>query len=123
MADAAVIDSTMASAMTGEGTDYADLAVLDLSLTAEEYAIGFRLGSDVTAAVDAAIEVLRVIRSLASSRTTMVIVTHEMQFAREVSDKVIFIDGGLLVERGTPEDVFGNPRHEHTKRFLERYSG
>jgi polar amino acid transport system ATP-binding protein len=68
-------------------------------------------------------EVLRVIRSLASSRTTMVIVTHEMQFAREVSDKVIFIDGGVIVERGTPEDVFGDPRHERTKRFLERYSG
>ncbi|MDR2665277.1 MAG: transporter substrate-binding domain-containing protein [Oscillospiraceae bacterium] len=51
-ASAAVIDATMASAMTGEGTEYADLAVLDLSLTAEEYAIGFRLGSDVTAAVD-----------------------------------------------------------------------
>jgi polar amino acid transport system ATP-binding protein len=68
-------------------------------------------------------EVLRVIRSLASSHTTMVIVTHEMQFAREVSDKVIFIDGGVIVERGTPEDVFGNPRHERTKRFLERYSG
>jgi polar amino acid transport system ATP-binding protein len=68
-------------------------------------------------------EVLRVIRSLASSHTTMVIVTHEMQFAREVSDKVIFIDGGAIVERGTPEDVFGNPQHERTKRFLERYSG
>jgi polar amino acid transport system substrate-binding protein len=54
-ADAAVIDSTMASAMTGEGTDFADIAALDLSLTAEEYAIGFRLGSDVTAAVDEAI--------------------------------------------------------------------
>jgi polar amino acid transport system substrate-binding protein len=51
-AGAAVIDSTMASAMTGEGTDYADLAVLDLSLTAEEYAVGFRLGSDITAEVN-----------------------------------------------------------------------
>jgi polar amino acid transport system ATP-binding protein len=67
-------------------------------------------------------EVLRVIRSLASSRTTMVIVTHEMQFAREVSDKVIFIDEGSIVERGAPEDVFGNPKSERTKRFLERYT-
>ncbi|MDR0445698.1 MAG: amino acid ABC transporter ATP-binding protein [Oscillospiraceae bacterium] len=67
-------------------------------------------------------EVLRVIRSLASRRTTMVIVTHEMQFAREVSDTVIFIDEGVIVERGAPEDVFGKPQHERTKRFLERYS-
>jgi polar amino acid transport system substrate-binding protein len=65
-ADAAVIDSTMASAMTGEGTEYADLAVLDLSLTAEEYAIGFRLGSDVTAAVNAAIEELMADGTLAA---------------------------------------------------------
>ncbi|MDR0838636.1 MAG: amino acid ABC transporter ATP-binding protein [Oscillospiraceae bacterium] len=68
-------------------------------------------------------EVLRVIRSLADKRTTMVIVTHEMQFAREVSDKVIFIDGGVIVERGTPEEVFGSPKHDRTRRFLERYSG
>ncbi|MDR3278421.1 MAG: amino acid ABC transporter ATP-binding protein [Oscillospiraceae bacterium] len=68
-------------------------------------------------------EVLRVIRSLADRRNTMVIVTHEMQFAREVSDKVIFIDEGVVVERGAPEEVFGNPKHERTRRFLERYSG
>jgi polar amino acid transport system ATP-binding protein len=68
-------------------------------------------------------EVLRVIRGLAERKTTMIIVTHEMQFAREVSDKVIFIDEGVVVERGAPEEVFGNPRHERTKRFLERYSG
>jgi polar amino acid transport system ATP-binding protein len=68
-------------------------------------------------------EVLRVIRSLADRRNTMVIVTHEMQFAREVSDKVIFIDEGVVVEQGAPEAVFGSPRHERTKRFLERYSG
>ena len=67
-------------------------------------------------------EVLRVIKSLAERRMTMVIVTHEMQFARDVSDKVIFIDGGVIVEQGDPENVFGNPQHERTKRFLERYS-
>ena len=66
-------------------------------------------------------EVLRVIRSLADKKKTMVIVTHEMQFAREVSDKVLFIDGGVIVEEGTPEEVLVNPRQERTKQFLERY--
>ncbi len=67
-------------------------------------------------------EVLKVIRSLAEKKTTMVIVTHEMQFAREVSDNVLFIDGGVVVEAGTPEEVLRNPKEERTKRFLERYS-
>ena len=68
-------------------------------------------------------EVLRVIRSLADKRTTMIIVTHEMQFAREIADRVIFMDGGVIVEQGRPEQVLGNPREERTKRFLSRYSG
>jgi polar amino acid transport system ATP-binding protein len=68
-------------------------------------------------------EVLKVIRSLADKNTTMVIVTHEMQFAREVSDKVLFIDAGLVVEYGPPEDIFTNPKEDRTKQFLERYSG
>jgi polar amino acid transport system ATP-binding protein len=68
-------------------------------------------------------EVLKVIRSLADKKTTMVIVTHEMQFAREVSDKVLFMDAGTVVEQGLPEDIFTNPREERTKQFLERYSG
>jgi polar amino acid transport system ATP-binding protein len=67
-------------------------------------------------------EVLRVIRSLADKKTTMVIVTHEMQFAREVSDKVLFMDGGVVVEYDPPEEVFGHPKEERTKQFLERYS-
>ena len=66
-------------------------------------------------------EVLLVIRSLAKKKTTMVIVTHEMQFAREVSDKVLFIDNGLIVEEGTPEQVLVSPKQNRTKRFLERY--
>ena len=66
-------------------------------------------------------EVLRVIRSLAVMKTTMVIVTHEMQFAREVSDKVIFIDNGTIVESGTPEQVLVSPKQARTKQFLERY--
>ena len=67
-------------------------------------------------------EVLRVIKDLAEERTTMVIVTHEMAFARAVADKVIFMDEGLIVEEGPPEEVLGNPREERTKRFLTRYS-
>ena len=51
---------------------------------------------------------------------TMVIVTHEMQFAREVSDYVLFMDDGLIVEQGTPEDVIDNPKNERTKAFLAR---
>ncbi len=67
-------------------------------------------------------EVLKVIRSLADKKTTMVIVTHEMQFAREVSDKVLFMDAGVVVEQGPPEDIFMRPREERTRQFLERYS-
>ena len=67
------------------------------------------------------VEVLRVIRSLAEKRTTMIIVTHEMQFARDVSDSVIFMDGGAIVEAGTPEQVFENPAMERTRQFLSSY--
>ncbi len=66
-------------------------------------------------------EVLRVIRSLADRNTTMVIVTHEMKFARDVASQVLFMDNGLVVERGTPSEVFENPKEERTKQFLERY--
>ena len=63
-------------------------------------------------------EVLRVIRSLKSSDRTMIIVTHEMEFARAVSDRVIFIADGMIEEEGTPEEVFGNPKSEKMKAFL-----
>lgn len=63
-------------------------------------------------------EVLKVMKDLASEGMTMVIVTHEMNFAREVADEVIFIDGGVIVEHGDPEDIFGNPKEERTKQFL-----
>lgn len=66
-------------------------------------------------------EVLRVIRELADRKTTMIIVTHEMSFARQVSDKVLFMDDGVIVEYGPPEQVIGNPKEERTKQFLERY--
>ena len=63
-------------------------------------------------------EVLDVMRKLAKEGMTMVVVTHEMGFAKEVADKVIFIDGGVIVEQGTPDEVFGAPKQERTKAFL-----
>ena len=66
-------------------------------------------------------EVLKVIRSLAQQNTTMIIVTHEMAFARAVSDRVIFMDGGVIVEQGDPEQVLGDPAQERTRRFLRSY--
>ncbi len=66
-------------------------------------------------------EVLRVIRNLAEQKTTMIIVTHEMSFARDVADQVIFMDGGVIVEQGDPKKVFANPEKERTRRFLESY--
>lgn len=66
-------------------------------------------------------EVLKVIRNLAERNTTMIIVTHEMDFARNVADRVIFMDDGVIVEQGSPQEVFGNPREERTKQFLTRY--
>ena len=66
-------------------------------------------------------EVLKVIRQLADEKMTMVIVTHEMPFARAVSDRVVFMDGGIIVEEGTPEQVFDNPTAERTRQFLRNY--
>lgn len=66
-------------------------------------------------------EVLKVIRDLAEEKMTMVIVTHEMAFARAVSDRVIFMDGGVIVEQGDPEQVLGDPAQERTRRFLRSY--
>ncbi len=67
-------------------------------------------------------EVLKVIRSLAKQRTTMIIVTHEMAFARDVADSVIFMDGGVIVEQGDARDVIEHPREERTRQFLARYA-
>ena len=66
-------------------------------------------------------EILKVIKSLAEEKMTMVIVTHEMAFAHDISDRVIFMDEGFIIENGTPEEVFENSENERTKRFLERY--
>ncbi|MBR3759576.1 MAG: amino acid ABC transporter ATP-binding protein [Ruminococcus sp.] len=67
-------------------------------------------------------EILKVIRELAADGMTMVIVTHEMAFARDVADHVIFMEGGIIVEEGTPEQLFGNTANERTKQFLQRYN-
>ena len=67
-------------------------------------------------------EVLRVIRGLADQHTTMIIVTHEMAFARDVADHVVFMDGGTIVEEGTPTEVFENTHNERTRAFLSRFS-
>ena len=65
-------------------------------------------------------EVLAVMKELAAEGMTMVVVTHEMGFAREVSDRVMFMDGGKIVEQGTPDEVFGNPKHPRLQEFLSK---
>lgn len=67
-------------------------------------------------------EVLKVIKSLAEEKTTMIIVTHEMAFARDVADTVIFMDEGVIVEQGEAKQVINNPQEERTQQFLSRYS-
>lgn len=68
-------------------------------------------------------EILKVIRSLAKEHMTMVIVTHEMAFARDVADRVVFMDGGVIVEEGAPQNVIERPQNPRTKAFLQRFSG
>ena len=77
---------------------------------------------EVTSALDPSLvgEVLDLLRDLATSGTTMLIATHEMNFARDVAHQVVYLDGGVIVERGTPEELFSNPKHDSTKQFLER---
>lgn len=65
-------------------------------------------------------DILRVLKQLASEKMTMVIVTHEIDFARSVSDRVIFMDSGVIVEQGSPKDVIDNPKNERTKNFLKK---
>ncbi|KJS51871.1 arginine ABC transporter ATP-binding protein, partial [Streptomyces rubellomurinus subsp. indigoferus] len=65
-------------------------------------------------------EVLDVLKDLARSGTTMIVVTHEIGFAREVADTVVFMDGGVVVEQGPPAEVLDRPRHERTRAFLAK---
>ncbi len=67
-------------------------------------------------------EILKVIKELAEEKMTMVIVTHEMAFARDVANHVIFMDNGYIVEEGAPEELFGNTQNERTKQFLQRFN-
>ena len=80
------------------------------------------LFDDPTSALDPEMvgEVLEVMKQLAAEGMTMVVVTHEMGFAREVADRVVFMDGGYIVEEGTPEEVFGNPQNKRTQDFLNK---
>jgi len=81
------------------------------------------LFDEPTSALDPEIvgEVLDVMKNLAKEGMTMVVVTHEMNFAREVADRVIFMDNGVILEEGTPDEIFNNPQKERTKEFLKRY--
>ncbi|HIR87205.1 MAG TPA: amino acid ABC transporter ATP-binding protein [Candidatus Limivicinus faecipullorum] len=81
------------------------------------------LFDEPTSALDPEIvgEVLDVMKNLAAQGMTMIVVTHEMAFAREVSDRVVFMDNGVILEQGSPKEVFGNPREARTREFLSRY--
>ncbi len=81
------------------------------------------LFDEPTSALDPEIvgEVLDVMKQLAAEGMTMVVVTHEMAFAREVSDRVLFMDQGVILEQGTPAEIFSNPKNERTREFLARY--
>lgn len=78
------------------------------------------LFDEATSALDPELvrDVLGVMRDLAREGMTMIVVTHEMGFARDVADRVVFMDGGVIVEQGTPEEVFDHPKSERTKEFL-----
>jgi polar amino acid transport system ATP-binding protein len=77
---------------------------------------------EITSALDPQLvsDVLNLVRELAESGMTMILATHEMGFAREVADKVCFLDGGRICEEGTPQEIFGNPREPRTRQFLSR---
>jgi len=77
---------------------------------------------EVTSALDPQLvsEVLNLVRELATTGMTMIIATHEMSFAREVADKVCFLDGGMILEEGPPDQIFSSPAEERTREFLAR---
>ena len=83
----------------------------------------FLIFDEPTSALDPELtgEILKVIRELAEEKMTMVIVTHEMSFARDVADRVIFMDGGYIIEQGDPKEVIEHPKEERTRQFLARF--
>ncbi len=83
---------------------------------------GLMLLDEVTSALDPELvaEVLEVIRELASAGMTMVIATHEMAFARDIADRVCFLDAGVILEEGPPDQIFSAPREQRTQQFLQR---
>ena len=112
---------------------YGGMEILkDIDIKVEKGAIARAVAADPeiiyfdepTSALDPELtgEVLKVIRGLAEQKTTMIIVTHEMAFARDVADRVIFMDDGVIVEEGDPVQVIDHPREERTKQFLARYA-
>ena len=104
------------------------LAKMGLSDRADHYPSQLSGGQQQRVAIARALdpeltgEVLKVIRSLAEQKTTMIIVTHEMAFARDVADQVIFMDGGVIVEQGPAHQVIEHPSQERTRQFLSRYA-
>ena len=112
--------------------DFADAAVAKLSGGQKQRVAIARalcmnpkimLFDEPTSALDPEIvgEVLEAMRKLAAEGMTMVVVTHEMAFARTVSDRVVFMDKGVIAEQGAPAQIFGNPQHARTREFLKRY--
>ena len=90
-----------------------------------ESTLGVPTFDEPTSALDPEMvgEVLKTMKDLAKSGLTMIIVTHEMEFARDVSDRVIFMDKGIIAEEGSPKQIFENPQEERTKEFLKRFLG
>lgn len=81
------------------------------------------LYDEPTSALDPTLvdEVLRVMKQLDNDGMTQIVVTHEMRFARDVADRIVFLEGGKIVEQGTPDQIFGNPQHERTRNFLRKF--
>ena len=122
-ANAGMSRSTIINFETGKRSPRVD----DLKSIARALAMNPQLlyFDEPTSALDPELtgEVLKVLKQLAAEDTTMIVVTHEMAFARDVADRVVFMDGGVIVEEGPAEQVMDAPAHERTREFLSRFSG
>ena len=120
------VEPLMASLRQGQGTPfgedgaavYAAMEALGLPARDRASAVSMQQSYERNAWLR---EVLDVMRELADGGMTMVVVTHEMGFAREVSDRVVFMDGGVILEDSTPDEIFNNPKEARTKEFLTRF--